>query len=75
MGRGKKVRIIAHFFWQPSSGLSRLPKSLIQATTNIGNSHVAVDALRGDYCVAAGELLELKGRAGKPFSQPSRKFH
>ena len=31
---------------------------------------VEVDTLRGEYSVTAGELLELKGRAAKLFSQP-----
>ncbi|HMO49349.1 MAG TPA: hypothetical protein PKB14_25410 [Rubrivivax sp.] len=34
---------------------------------------VEVDALSGKYSVTASELLELKGRAAKLFTQPPRK--
>lgn len=36
---------------------------------------IEVDALRGRYSVTPSELLELKGRAAKLFSQPPPKLH
>ena len=36
---------------------------------------VEVDTMRGHYFVTAGELLEIKGRAAKLFSQPPPKLH
>jgi hypothetical protein len=36
---------------------------------------VEVDAVGGRYSVTASELLELKGRAAKLFSQPPSKLH
>jgi len=36
---------------------------------------VDVDALGGHYAVSPSELLELKGRAAKLFSQPPPKLH
>lgn len=36
---------------------------------------IEVDILRSRYSVTAGELLELKVRAAKLFSQPSPKLH
>jgi hypothetical protein len=36
---------------------------------------IDVDALGGHYAVSPSELLELKGRAAKLFSQPPPKLH
>jgi hypothetical protein len=36
---------------------------------------IEADALRGRYSVTPSELLELKGRAAKLFSQPPPKLH
>jgi len=36
---------------------------------------IEVDTLGGHYFVSANELLELKGRAARLFSQPSPKLH
>ena len=36
---------------------------------------IEVDSLNGRYSVTASELLELKGRAAKLFSQPPPKLH
>lgn len=36
---------------------------------------IDVDAVGGRYSVTASELLELKGRAAKLFSQPPSKLH
>lgn len=36
---------------------------------------IEVDALAGRYSVTPSELLELKGRAAKLFSQPPAKLH
>lgn len=36
---------------------------------------IEVDALAGRYSVTPSELLELKGRAAKLFSQPPQKLH
>lgn len=36
---------------------------------------VEVDAVRGRYAVTPSELLELKGRAARLFSQPPPKLH
>lgn len=36
---------------------------------------IEVDAVLGTYAVTPSELLELKGRAAKLFSQPRQKLH
>jgi len=36
---------------------------------------IEVDAMAGRYSVTPSELLELKGRAAKLFSQPRPKVH